>query len=90
MATALDDDHPDLVKFLKQTNGVYLPGVRRSRMHRSATRRKRYANIKEEQSSTAKSKSTITAARTSSSGPSFTFSELFAGIGGFRLGLEAM
>ena len=37
VATALDDDHPDLVKFLKQTNGVYLPGGRRSRMHRSAT-----------------------------------------------------
>ena len=91
VATALDDDHPDLVKFLKQTNGVYLPGVRRSRMHRSATRRKRNANIKEEQSlTTAKSKSTITAATTSSSEPSFTFSELFAGIGGFRLGLEAM
>ena len=91
VATALDDDHPDLVNFLKQTNGVYLPGVRRSRMHRSATRRKRNANIKEEQSSTtAKPKSTITAATTSSLEPSFTFSELFAGIGGFRLGLEAM
>ena len=89
VATALDDDHPDLVNFLTQTNGVYLPGVRRSRMHRSATRRKRNANIKEEQSAAAQSKSTITA-ETTSSEPTFTFSELFAGIGGFRLGLEAM
>ena len=101
VATALDDDHPDLVEFLKLSNGVYLPGVRRSRTHRNATRRKRNANIKEQQSSSTtassiaatKSMSTVTTAIESSSEPSsysFTFSELFAGIGGFRLGLNAM
>ena len=102
VATALDDDHPDLVEFLKLTNGVYLPGVRRSRTHRNATRRKRNANIKEQQSSSTtassivatKSMSTVTTAIESSSEEpssySFTFSELFAGIGGFRLGLNAM
>ena len=102
VATALDDDHPDLVEFLKLSNGVYLPGVRRSRTHRNATRRKRNANIKEQQQSSitassivaTKSKSTVTTATIESSDEpasySFTFSELFAGIGGFRLGLNAM
>ena len=30
VATALDDNHPTLLKFVEENNGVYIPGLRRS------------------------------------------------------------
>lgn len=92
VAAALDDGNPTLMDFLKQNNGYYFPGVRRSRMERAATRRKRGANIKEP-IKTYPTKSTLAvaaASETTMAPASFTFSELFAGVGGFRLGLEAI
>lgn len=104
VATALDDGHPDLVNYLQTNHGVYLPGVRRSRNHRAAIRKKKNA-MKELSSSSyaapdisldnniALSCSEVSSAdapQDSTTTSSFTFGELFAGIGGFRLGLEAI
>ena len=96
VAAALDDGNPALMEFLKQNNGYYLPGVRRSRMDRAATRRKRGANIKEPIKTKSTDNDEVLAAAAASASEitpapaAFTFSELFAGIGGFRLGLEAI
>jgi len=97
VATALEDDHPELTDFLRQHGGVYLPGLRRSRMHRCATRKRRNANTfltdVMMQPRSPKKNDADTDSNSSSTKPpedsTFTFSELFAGIGGFRLGLDA-
>ena len=99
VARALDDGHPALVNFLKKHQGVYLPGLRRSKSHRTATRRKRHANIStrsRRRRTTQCTHGSICAENRAEGNdtlqldPAFTFSEMFAGIGGFRLGLEAL
>ena len=101
VATALDDGHPELTDFLKQNDGAYIPGLRRSRTHRRATRRKRFAQphtlskvqVQSKPNTNTDSKSNISldfGKQQVQADPIFTFSELFAGIGGFRLGLEAI
>lgn len=87
VAMALDDGHPDLLKFLEQHNGVYSPGLRRSRTLSCAKRRTRAA-VNMPKYVRPQSASPSTGSGSESNGPAFTFSELFAGIGGFRLGLE--
>ncbi|KAL7542557.1 hypothetical protein ACHAXR_011886 [Thalassiosira sp. AJA248-18] len=94
VATALDDGHPELVDFLKQNDGVYMPGLRRSTKHREATRKRR--NARDAHTSTYlqprpnADSSCDTSLIKPPENPTFSFSELFAGIGGFRLGLEAI
>ena len=89
VATAFDDGHPRLLNFLDEHNGVYLPGIRRHRndardLSRSALigdfvlpkpLPRDYDNVPPAQQHQASS---------------FTYAELFAGIGGFRLGLDAI
>lgn len=90
-ATALDDGNADLTAFLASCGGEYLPGRRRPRSHRVATRRRSHASIalaKMEQPATA-----LGWKETPIHTPveqTFTFAEFFAGIGGFRLGLEPL
>ena len=100
VATSLDDDNPILLDYLQTNNGVYMPGVRRPRDHRAATRKKKSATKdlssssygiaalpKDSGSGSPVESNTSTTVTTSNT---FTFGELFAGIGGFRLGLEAI
>ena len=95
VATALEDDHPELTDFLRRHDGVYLPGLRRSRMHRCATRKSRNATISRPADimmmQPGPNNNDLYASISNSTKPpedsTFTFSELFAGIGGFRLGL---
>lgn len=77
-AALLDDGHADLMDFLKTTNGEYRAGVRRKRKSHNPIA----ASIQ-----TAK-KNLPPVDDVDQDGGSFTFVELFAGIGGFRLGLE--
>ena len=85
VASALDDGHPELTKFLEKHSITYLPGLRRHRLHPEATRARRHAML-----------STYVAPKPSQDTkligipPKFTYTELFAGIGGFRLGLDAI
>ena len=85
VASALDDGHPELSHFLRKNHVAYLPGLRRHRSHPLATRARKYATL-----------STYVAPKPRPSQdevnalPSFTYTELFAGIGGFRLGLDAI
>ena len=98
VATSLDDKNPTLLDYLQTNNGVYMPGVRRPRDHRAATRKKKNATKELSSSSygiaalpedsSSGSSADSNAATTSTN--TFTFGELFAGIGGFRLGLEAI
>lgn len=95
VATSLDDGNPALLNYLQTNNGVYMPGVRRPKDHRAATRKKKNATKELSTSSygTARSSSDRRNAATKDynhGSKSFTFGELFAGIGGFRLGLEAI
>ena len=97
VATSLDDKNPTLLDYLQTNNGIYMPGVRRPRDHRAATRKKKNATKELSSSSygiasslpkeSGSSSSDNNAAKTSTA---FTFGELFAGIGGFRLGLESI
>ena len=89
IATALDDGHPQLLEYLDQHQGVYHPGIRRHRkdardLSRSALigdyvlprpQPRDYDNVPPAQPHQASS---------------FTYAEFFAGIGGFRLGLDAI
>ena len=85
VASALDDGHPELTNFLEEHSVTYLPGLRRHRSHPKATRARRHAML-----------GTYVAPRPSQDTnlidipPRFTYTELFAGIGGFRLGLDAI
>jgi len=72
-AAVLDDEHPDLLRFLKENKGTYVPGVR----GRCPTLDLAPVPIPHEREEAAKDDE-----------GSFRFVELFAGIGGFRLGLE--
>ena len=97
VATSLDDKNPTLLDYLQTNNGVYMPGVRRPRNHRAATRKKKnatkelasssYGIAHKEDSSSSRSSDSNTSTTSSTT---FTFGELFAGIGGFRLGLESI
>ncbi len=71
-----------LVNFLEARGATYLPGVRRPRTHRDAMRKRRGALSGRNWEGTR-----LTAAP-SAKEAAFSFTELFAGIGGFRLGLE--
>lgn len=104
VAAALDGDNNghryELLEFLERHDGVYMPGLRRPRTHRNATRFRRHAihqllglqnagttpNLSQETTTPADQR-TPTKPTTATR---FTFSELFAGIGGFRLGLESI
>ena len=98
VATSLDDKNPTLLDYLQTNNGIYMPGVRRPRDHRAATRKKKNATKELSSSSYGVEAATPKESGSSSSADSnaatssttFTFGELFAGIGGFRLGLEAI
>jgi hypothetical protein len=95
VAASLDDGNPTLLNYLQTNNGVYMPGVRRPKDHRAATRKTKNAAKELSTSSygTARRSSDDrnTATKDYDNGSkSFTFGELFAGIGGFRLGLEAI
>ena len=85
VASALDDGHPELTNFLQTNHVTYLPGLRRHRSHPEATRARRHAM-----------RSAYVAPKPSQDAnlidlpPTFTYTELFAGIGGFRLGLDAI
>ena len=85
VASALDDGHPELSHFLQKNHVAYLPGLRRHRSHPEATRARKHAML-----------STYVAPKPSLSRdnvdtlPTFTYIELFSGIGGFRLGLDAI
>lgn len=74
IAGALDDGRPDLLQFLQEHAAEYLPGVRRKRRSTMAAD----ASVQDHNN------------RNHDNGAVFTFVELFAGIGGFRLGLEAL
>lgn len=84
-AAAFDDGNVELLNALKEYDGVYLPGVRRSRYHPNATRKRRNAQIPTYVRPRPKQRNS-----SYPSEPTFTFAELFAGIGGFRLGLEPL
>ena len=99
VATSLDDSNPTLLDYLQTNNGIYMPGVRRPRDHRAATRKKKNATKELSSSSygclaaTPKesgSGSLVESNTSTTSSTTFTFGELFAGIGGFRLGLESI
>ena len=72
-AAGLDDEHPDLLRFLEDHQGVYHAGVRRRcptlDLAQPAMHPAREEAVKDDEGT-------------------FRFVELFAGIGGFRLGLE--
>mmetsp|Transcript_3901 Transcript_3901/g.8586 ORF Transcript_3901/g.8586 Transcript_3901/m.8586 type:complete len:537 (+) Transcript_3901:74-1684(+) len=89
VAAALGDDgHPEMLEFLERHDGVYIPGLRRTRTDRTAKRSSR--NAMHQTIPTAVTNNSNKASNPSDPTTSFTFSELFAGIGGFRLGLEAI
>jgi len=97
VATSLDDENPTLLDYLQTNNGVYMPGVRRPRDHRAAMRKKKNATKELSSSSYGQVADSKDSGRGSfdsnlatTSTTTFTFGELFAGIGGFRLGLEAI
>ncbi|GMH77505.1 hypothetical protein TrST_g11119 [Triparma strigata] len=87
-AAALDDGAcrrgKELMDFLKARGATYLPGLRRPRTLRGATKKRRGAHIVEVAPTSRR------AAANSNATAAFTFTELFAGIGGFRLGLEEL
>ena len=94
VAASLDDANPTLFNYLQTNNGLYMPGVRRPRDNRATTRKRKIATKELSSSSygitpkvSGRSSVDRNAATTSTT---FTFGELFAGIGGFRLGLETI
>lgn len=79
VCSALDDGQPDLMDFLKRHLAEYLPGVRRKQLPlvgRIVVRSDVTATTIAQKKQTKKCR--------------FTFAEIFAGIGGFRLGLESL
>mmetsp|Transcript_28042 Transcript_28042/g.81055 ORF Transcript_28042/g.81055 Transcript_28042/m.81055 type:complete len:568 (-) Transcript_28042:64-1767(-) len=87
VAAALDNGHPELVQFLHRHKVTYLAGFRRHPSHPEATRARRHSMISTYMDMPPKS----WAYSLQRSGPhKFTYAELFAGIGGFRLGLDAI
>ncbi|EJK67164.1 hypothetical protein THAOC_11838 [Thalassiosira oceanica] len=82
VATALDDGDPRLLEFLSEHQGVYHPGIRRHR--EDARNLSRSALIGDYVLPKPLPRDYDNEAS------SFTYAELFAGIGGFRLGLDAI
>ena len=94
VATSLDDANPTLLNYIQTNNGFYMPGVRRPRNHPAATRKSKIATKELSSSSydiaSKDCGSRIVDSNATTTSTTFTFGELFAGIGGFRLGLEAI
>jgi len=86
VAAALNGGHPELMQFLNSHKSTYLPGFRRHPNHPDATRAKRHAMI----SPYVMPKRAVDVLHRDDAPPRFTYAEFFAGIGGFRLGLDAI
>eukprot|EP00566_Odontella_aurita_P012972 CAMPEP_0113528980 /NCGR_PEP_ID=MMETSP0015_2-20120614/2141_1 /TAXON_ID=2838 /ORGANISM="Odontella" /LENGTH=460 /DNA_ID=CAMNT_0000427563 /DNA_START=129 /DNA_END=1511 /DNA_ORIENTATION=+ /assembly_acc=CAM_ASM_000160 len=78
-AASLDDEHPELTRFLRENKGEYLPGVRKKCPTLA---------LKPPPSPPPSPPSKKAKKDDDGSSGGFRFVELFAGIGGFRLGLE--
>jgi DNA (cytosine-5)-methyltransferase 1 len=77
-------DNAEMVAFMQETGAEWLPGIR---LHDPVLKKKGLPTIPLQ---TSDELAPLKFAQPEASGASFTFAELFAGIGGFRLGLEAL
>ena len=102
VAAAIVNGNAHLIDFLRNCDGEFIPGVRRKKGLRFSRGSGRHLERKDDaeaddsnntsshsiDTGSKSTRSTLVSAVEIKKSPKFTFVELFAGIGGFRLGLE--